>query len=178
MYVCQCVCGQYLTVVCPSIPPLPLRPSQSELKGTKAALRDLQVDQSAMRQQVREATDAWKTAEEQVRSSQHSQEMLQLEMDTLRKEKSILSKVGPVCVCLCVWCACMYVVRARVLREMSRYVAESITTDSGRFGHVGLCQLRTELMIQQLCTPVATDYVWICDWLKVTNKRLAKVGDK
>ena len=27
---------------------------------------------------------------------------------------------------------------------MSRYVAESITTDAGRFGHVGLCQLRTK----------------------------------
>ena len=26
---------------------------------------------------------------------------------------------------------------------VSRYVAESITTDAGRFGHVGLCQLRT-----------------------------------
>ena len=25
-----------------------------------------------------------------------------------------------------------------------RYVAESITTDAGRFGHVGLCQLRTK----------------------------------
>ena len=28
---------------------------------------------------------------------------------------------------------------------VSRYVAESITTDAGRFGHVGLCQLRTKL---------------------------------
>ena len=27
---------------------------------------------------------------------------------------------------------------------VSRYVAESITTDAGRFGHVGLCQLRTK----------------------------------
>ena len=26
---------------------------------------------------------------------------------------------------------------------MSRYVAESITTDAGRFDHVGLCQLHT-----------------------------------
>ena len=31
----------------------------------------------------------------------------------------------------------------------SRYVAESITTDAGRFGHVGLCQLRTKLKILQ-----------------------------
>ena len=28
---------------------------------------------------------------------------------------------------------------------VSRYVAESITTDAGRFGHIGLCQLRTVL---------------------------------
>ena len=28
---------------------------------------------------------------------------------------------------------------------VSRYVAESITTDAGHFGHVGLCQLRTKL---------------------------------
>ena len=28
---------------------------------------------------------------------------------------------------------------------VSRYVAGSITTDAGRFGHVGLCQLRTKL---------------------------------
>ena len=29
---------------------------------------------------------------------------------------------------------------------VSRYVAELITTDAGRFGHVGLCQLRTKLL--------------------------------
>ena len=28
---------------------------------------------------------------------------------------------------------------------MSRYVAESVTMIAGRFGHVGLCQLRTKL---------------------------------
>ena len=28
---------------------------------------------------------------------------------------------------------------------VSRCIAESITTDAGRFGHVGLCQLRTKL---------------------------------
>ena len=31
---------------------------------------------------------------------------------------------------------------------VSRYVATSITTDAGRFGHVGLCQLRTKLVYQ------------------------------
>ena len=28
---------------------------------------------------------------------------------------------------------------------VSRYIAESITTDAERFGHVGLCRLRTKL---------------------------------
>ena len=37
---------------------------------------------------------------------------------------------------------------------MSRYVAESITTDAGRFGHVGLCQLRTK----QFCTQLTKAY--------------------
>ena len=32
---------------------------------------------------------------------------------------------------------------------VSRYIAESITTDAGRFSHVGLCQLRRKLKIQQ-----------------------------
>ena len=32
---------------------------------------------------------------------------------------------------------------------VSRYVAELITTDAGRFGHVGLCQLCTKLKILQ-----------------------------
>ena len=35
---------------------------------------------------------------------------------------------------------------------VSRYVAESITTDAGRFGQVGLCQLRT-------CTQLAKAYL-------------------
>ena len=36
-----------------------------------------------------------------------------------------------------------------ISRELivSRYVAESITTDAGRFGHVGRCQLRTKLTL-------------------------------
>ena len=33
---------------------------------------------------------------------------------------------------------------------VSRYVAESITMIAGRFGHVGLCQLRTKLFCTQL----------------------------
>ena len=32
---------------------------------------------------------------------------------------------------------------------VSRYVAESITTDAGCFGCIGLCQLHTKLKIQQ-----------------------------
>ena len=32
---------------------------------------------------------------------------------------------------------------------ISRYVAELITTDAGRFGHVGLCQLHTKLRQRQ-----------------------------
>ena len=35
---------------------------------------------------------------------------------------------------------------------VSRYVAESITTDAGHFSHVGLCQLCTKLKIQQCKT--------------------------
>ena len=35
---------------------------------------------------------------------------------------------------------------------VSRYVAKSITTDAGRFGHVGLCQLRT-------CTQLTKAYM-------------------
>ena len=40
--------------------------------------------------------------------------------------------------------------RGKISGELivSRYVAESITTDAGRFGHVGLCQLRTN----EFCT--------------------------
>ena len=34
-------------------------------------------------------------------------------------------------------------------RYVCRYVAESITTDAGRFSHAGLCQLRTKLKILQ-----------------------------
>ena len=33
---------------------------------------------------------------------------------------------------------------------VSKYVAESITMIAGRFGHEGLCQLRTELFCTQL----------------------------
>ena len=33
---------------------------------------------------------------------------------------------------------------------VSRYIAESITTDAGCFGHVGLCQLCAKLFCTQL----------------------------
>ena len=53
---------------------------------------------------------------------------------------------------------------------MSRYVAESITTDAGHFGHVGQCQLRTKLNILQCETGyIANSDQWVCDWLKVRN---------
>ena len=38
---------------------------------------------------------------------------------------------------------------------VSRYVAESITTGAGHFGHVGLWQLRTK----QFCTQLTKAYV-------------------
>ena len=41
---------------------------------------------------------------------------------------------------------------------VSRYVAETITTDAGRFGHVGLCQLHTKLKILQ-CETIAVELV-------------------
>ena len=46
----------------------------------------------------------------------------------------------------------MTVVIAMVSGELivSKYVAESITMIAGRFGHEGLCQLRTELFCTQL----------------------------
>ena len=37
---------------------------------------------------------------------------------------------------------------------VSKYVAESIAIDAGRFGHEGLCQLRTKLKIQQCETAI------------------------
>ena len=45
----------------------------------------------------------------------------------------------------CVICICQF--NENTYRELivSRYIAESITTDAGCFGHVGLCQLRTKL---------------------------------
>ena len=35
---------------------------------------------------------------------------------------------------------------------VSRYVAESTTTDAGRFSRVGLCQLRTKLCTKPFAT--------------------------
>ena len=43
---------------------------------------------------------------------------------------------------------------------VSRCVAESITTDAGRFSHVGLCQLRTKLFFfSKFCTQLTKAYV-------------------
>ena len=42
---------------------------------------------------------------------------------------------------------------------VSRCVVESITTDAGRFSHVGLCQLRTKLKILQC----ETSYMYIAN---------------
>ena len=49
---------------------------------------------------------------------------------------------------VCVQCTTTYVkVSGKLI--VSRYIAESITTDAGRFSHVDLCQLRTKLKVQQ-----------------------------
>ena len=46
---------------------------------------------------------------------------------------------------------------------MSKYVAESITMIAGRFGHEGLCQLRTELKKLQCETGyIANTGQWCC----------------
>ena len=37
-------------------------------------------------------------------------------------------------------------------RIVSRHVAELRTTDAGRFGHVGLCQLSTKRLVRQTST--------------------------
>ena len=42
---------------------------------------------------------------------------------------------------------------------MSKYVAESITMIAGRFGHEGLCQLRTELK-KKVCVPLGVKPVF------------------
>ena len=56
---------------------------------------------------------------------------------------------------------------------MSRCIAEWITTDTGRFGHIRLCQLHTKLKILQYetgyianLTNVLCECAWVCDWLK------------
>ena len=49
---------------------------------------------------------------------------------------------------------------------VSRYVAESITMIAGRFGHVGLCQLRTKLKkLQRETSYVAITGQW-CSVIK------------
>ena len=45
---------------------------------------------------------------------------------------------------------CVYIYGLSGELIVSRYVAESITTDAGCFGHVGLCQLRTKQFCMQL----------------------------
>ena len=46
---------------------------------------------------------------------------------------------------------------------MSKYVAESITMIAGRFGHEGLCQLRTELKkLQCEIGYIANTGQWCC----------------
>ena len=40
---------------------------------------------------------------------------------------------------------------------VSRYVAESITTDAGRFSHIGFCQLRTKLTTPKRPASVVID---------------------
>ena len=42
---------------------------------------------------------------------------------------------------------------------VSRYVAESITTDAGCFSHVGLCQLRTKLL--KLLAPMYSAPIYV-----------------
>ena len=50
------------------------------------------------------------------------------------------------------------------------YIAESITTDAGRFGHVCLCQLCTKLRHNHRSTTVGTTNIWalnfrfVCSW--------------
>ena len=49
---------------------------------------------------------------------------------------------------------------------VSRYVAESITMIAGRFGHVGLCQLRTKLKkLQRETSYIAITGQW-CSVIK------------
>ena len=43
---------------------------------------------------------------------------------------------------------------------VSRYVAESITTDAGCFGHVGLCQMCTKLKTLQCETSLIANTLW------------------
>ena len=46
---------------------------------------------------------------------------------------------------------------------VSKYVAESITMNAGRFGHEGLCQLRTELKkLQCEIGYIANTGQWYC----------------
>ena len=66
------------------------------------------------------------------------------------------------------WCCrgsllCMLMISGKLI--VSRYIAESITTDAGCFGHVGLCQLRTKLFCTQLTKAYVAETSCIsCYW--------------
>ena len=78
---------------------------QSEFTSAKAAVRDLQIDYSSCKQQMKEATEEWKRAEERERAAHHDLETMQLEVDSLRKERNILSKVHMhICTYVHTWC--------------------------------------------------------------------------
>ena len=67
---------------------------QDEYKNAKSAVTDLQVEVSSIKQQVREATDAWKESEDRASSRHREAESLQLELDAVKKERNLLSKVS------------------------------------------------------------------------------------
>ena len=51
---------------------------------------------------------------------------------------------------------------------VSRYVAKSITNDAGRFGHVGLCQLRTKVYsVDKSLRELVIDSANICSLMYV-----------
>ena len=55
---------------------------------------------------------------------------------------------------------------------VSRYIAESITTDAERFSHVGLCQVRTKLFCMQLIKGFVAETSCIsCYWFCYVTAR-------
>ena len=62
---------------------------------------------------------------------------------------------------LCIMKICAVYLSGELI--VSKYVAESITMIAGRFGHEGLCQLRTELKKLQCETGyIANTGQWCC----------------